>query len=76
MENESKSINRFSNVYLWLATGSAILNSTGLKLEDIGSWTTLFDSLLEVFSNPFQLITTAGVIVGILMNPTTKGIKD
>lgn len=58
---------------------SPVLAYYGLSYADMTTWESVGNVLAQFFTNPF-LIGTVGVaalsFIGVLTDPTTKGIKD
>ena len=48
----------------------------GISPETITSWTILKDQLISLISNPYMLVTVIMAVLGVFVDPTTKGIKD
>lgn len=53
-----------------------IVGYFGLKLEDLTSWGTLFDLIVQALSNPFVIGLIVVSVYNALIDPTTKGHKD
>lgn len=58
---------------------SPVLAYLGLGFEDLTTWESIGDVFVQFFGNPY-LIGTVGMAVlsfiGVLNDPTTKGLKD
>ncbi len=71
---------RFKNpvfvLSLVLAILTPIMGYVGLNFEDITSWKTLFDLLLEAISNPYCLGLVIISVYNATIDPTTKGLGD
>lgn len=71
---------RFKNpvfiMQLALAIILPILTYAGLTAEDITTWKILGDLLLGAVSNPYVIILIIGSVIGVLNDPTTKGLGD
>ena len=58
---------------------SPILAYLGLGFEDLTTWDSVANVFQQFFSNPYLIGTVAMAIlsfIGVLTDPTTKGIKD
>lgn len=71
---------RFKNpifiAQLILAIFTPILAYAGLTFQDLTSWTTLGNVLLDAISNPYVLGLIIVSIWNALNDPTTSGITD
>lgn len=69
-------IERFKNPYFYIAIIALLFSSTGIDPETLTSWQLLEQALLDVVLNPFRIGSFVLAMVGLWMNPTTKGIQD
>ena len=53
-----------------------VLAYMGLKMEDITSWSMLWDVFLQFVSNPYLVVLTAINAINIIPDPTTAGLGD
>ena len=64
----------------WLSIGAAILSPilaySQMTYADLTTWDTVISLIIGTFSNPFLLCTVAINLLGILQDPTTKGVSD
>lgn len=67
---------RFKNPWFWVGIVSVVLTATGMEPEMFTSWEALYQAILDVLRNPFLLGTAALAVLGVFVEPTTKGIKD
>lgn len=67
---------RFKNPWFWVGIVSVVLTATGMNPEMFTSWAALYQAILDVLRNPFLLGTAALAVLGVFVEPTTKGIKD
>lgn len=49
---------------------------TGLSAQDITSWGTLFNLILNAVKNPYVLLMIAGSVYNTIVDPTTTGLTD
>lgn len=67
---------RFKNFYFWVTLLATILASMGVSAEMFTSWSMVWDAIVGLVSNPFQLGCVVLAIVGVINDPTTSGIGD
>ncbi|MBD7944695.1 phage holin [Psychrobacillus sp. Sa2BUA9] len=71
---------RFKNpVFIFQLVLSALiplLASTGLRFEDLTTWSIVGDLILQAYSNPFLLFTMIVAVYATLNDPTTYGHSD
>lgn len=67
---------RFKNVYFWLGVIAVVLTAMGIAPETLTSWTAVLDAFKDLFTNPFKLGSVIVALIGVYVNPTTKGFKD
>ena len=53
-----------------------VLTATGANPEMLTSWQVLCDEVKALFANPYLLATAFLAVLGVLTDPTTKGISD
>lgn len=67
---------RIKNPYFWLGLGGVIFSSAGVDFNTLTSWNLLGDALLSILSNPVALVAVVAAIIGVFVDPSTKGLKD
>ncbi len=67
---------RAKNPYFWVGLIGVILTAMDVKPEMFTSWAVLVEQLKLLFGNPFMLGSVVLAVVGVLHDPTTKGICD
>ena len=67
---------RFKNPWFWVGIGGVILTATGMEPSMFTSWDALSSAVLDVLKNPFLLGTAALAVLGVFVEPTTKGLTD
>lgn len=67
---------RVKNVYFWVGIVGVVFSASGIQPETLTSWKALFDSILSILSNPYSIMTVSMAILGVFVNPTTRGLKD
>ena len=76
MKNILKEIQkRITSPVFWVGVGSIIsiiVNTSGIKMEEMTSWSILFENILAVIKNPYIVISILIAIFAFLNNPTNK----
>lgn len=67
---------RMKNPWFWVGLVGVVLTATGMKADMFTSWGILIQAILDVLKNPFLLGTTALAVLGVFVEPTSKGLKD
>ena len=67
---------RFKNPYFWVGLVGVIVTAMGISPEMFTSWGAIWSALCNLLSNPFMLGSVAVAILGVFVDPTTKGIGD
>lgn len=68
--------NRLKNPYFWLGLGGIVFSSAGVDFKTLTSWNLLGDALLNILSNPVSVVAVTAAIIGVFVDPSTKGLKD
>lgn len=68
--------NRLKNPYFWLGLGGIIFSSAGVDFKTLTSWSLLGDALLSILANPVAVVAVAAAVIGVFVDPSTKGLKD
>lgn len=68
--------NRLKNPYFWLGLGGIIFSSAGVDFKTLTSWNLLGDALLNILANPVSVVAVTAAIIGVFVDPSTKGLKD
>lgn len=68
--------NRIKNPYFWVGLLGVILSAMGINPEMLTSWDLVMGSVVDLVTNPFMLGSVAIAVLGVFVDPTTKGIKD
>lgn len=68
--------NRLKNPYFWLGLGGIVFSSAGVDFKTLTSWNLLGDSLLNILANPVSVVAVTAAIIGVFVDPSTKGLKD
>ncbi|WMI80483.1 phage holin [Anaerotignum sp. MB30-C6] len=67
---------RFKNPMFWIGLFGVISSTLGVRPEDFNTWSMVLEEIKYVASNPFLLVSIILAIVGVVNDPTTKGICD
>lgn len=71
---------RFSNPMfigqLVLSIVLPILSYVGLTVQDLTTWTKLFEVIVQAISNPYCLLLVVVSVYNTIVDPTTKGLCD
>lgn len=67
---------RMKNPLFWLSLIGVVLTAMGRTPESFTSWEAVKGALLELIRNPYLLGSALMSIVGVLMDPTTRGLCD
>ena len=68
--------NRYKNPWFWIGLLGVILTVMGVNPEMFTSWAVVWQTLKELVSNPFMLGSVAMAVLGVFVEPTTKGLRD
>jgi len=68
-------MNKFKNIYTYIAIISALFVSANIDPEALTSWPILVDKLLAFISNPYQVgLFAIALITGVFNDLNTKGV--
>lgn len=67
---------RMKNPWFWIGVASIALTAIGVDPSLFTSWGAVKDAVLDVLSNPFQLVTMVLAVLAVFVDPTTSGITD
>lgn len=67
---------RLKNPYFWVGLAAVVLTATGANPEMFTSWEILVQETKALFGNPFLLGTAFLAVLGVLADPSTKGLCD
>ena len=68
--------NRFKNPYFWFGLVGVICAAANISIESLTSWEILYENLMNILAIPFLLSSVIVAVVGVFVNPTTKGLTD
>ena len=67
---------RAKNPWFWVSLGGVILTAMGVSPEMFTSWGAVADALIALVNNPYLLGCVALSVMGVFIDPTTKGVQD
>lgn len=67
---------RLKSAWMWLSIVAAALIAIGVDFSQLTNWPLVIDGAKEILGNPYRLGLFVVALVGIINNPTTKGITD
>ena len=67
---------RFKNPWFWVGLCGTILTAMGVSPEMFTSWGAVWEAVVNLFSNPFLLVSVVLAVLGVFVDPTTSGISD
>ena len=67
---------RFKNPWFWVGLCGTILAAMGVSPEMFTSWGAVWEAVVNLFSNPFMLVSVVLAVLGVFVDPTTSGIYD
>ena len=67
---------RYKNPYFWIGLAGMIFQTMNIDPNSLTTWGALFDAICNLGQNPAMLAAVLANLMGIFLDPTTKGIKD
>ena len=67
---------RFKNVWFWVGLVGIVLTAMGVSPEMFTSWDIVKQQFMELIKNPYMLGSVILAVLGVFVDPSTKGIKD
>lgn len=67
---------RFKNPWFWVSLFGVILTAMGVSPEMFTSWETVANAFIELVRNPYMLGSVVVAVLGVFIDPTTKGVTD
>ncbi|MBO3420198.1 phage holin [Clostridium perfringens] len=68
--------NRLKNPYFWLGLGGVIFSAAGVDFNTLTSWSLLGQAFLNILANPVAVVAVLAALIGVVVDPSTKGLKD
>ena len=67
---------RFKNPWFWVGLCGTILTAMGVSPEMFTSWGAVWEAVVNLFNNPFMLVSVFLAVLGVFVDPTTAGVGD
>ena len=67
---------RAKNPWFWVGLFGTIMAAMGVSPEMFTSWGTVWEAVVNLFSNPFMLVSVVLAVLGVFVDPTTAGVGD
>jgi phi LC3 family holin len=67
---------RFRNPWFWVGLCGTVLTAMGVSPEMFTSWGAVWEAVVNLFRNPFMLVSVVLAVLGVFVDPTTSGISD
>lgn len=67
---------RMKNPLFWISLGGVILTAMGHSPETFTSWGKVFQACIELLGNPYMLGSVLLAVLGVFLDPTTRGVCD
>lgn len=67
---------RMKNPWFWVSLLGVILTAMGVSPEMFTSWAAVIQAIQDLIGNPFMLGSVAIAVMGVFIDPTTKGVSD
>ncbi len=67
---------RIKNPMFWVGIIGMIISAVGVAPETLTSWASVGDMLIAFVSNPVAIGSFVMGLLGIIVDPTTSGLKD
>ncbi|WP_338631700.1 phage holin [Clostridium baratii] len=53
-----------------------MFSAAGVDFNTLTSWRLLGQAFLDILANPVAVVAVAAAVVGVFVDPSTKGLKD
>ena len=67
---------RIKNIWFWIGLIGVILSAMGVEPEVFTSWEIVKEQFINLIKNPYMLGSVFIAVLGVFVDPTTKGVKD
>lgn len=67
---------RIKNPYFWIGLVGVILTALQVEASTLTSWDKVLQLIIDTIQNPYLLTTTIMAVIGVVVDPTTRGAKD
>jgi len=68
--------NRMKNPWFWVGLGGIVIASSGIDPSTLTSWSLVGEAIVTSLMNPITAVGISLAVLGVFINPTTKGLKD
>ena len=67
---------RLKNPWFWVSLLGVILTAMGVSAETFTTWKAVADAFAELIRNPYMIGCVILAVIGVFIDPTTKGVSD
>lgn len=67
---------RLKNPWFYIGLASVIFAAIGIDPSTLTSWGAVWQEVVAFVSNPFLIASTVVAVLGVFIDPTTKGLTD
>ena len=67
---------RIKNPYFWIGLVGVIFTALQVEASTLTSWDKVLQLIIDTIQNPYLLTTTVMAVIGVVVDPTTRGAKD
>ena len=67
---------RVKNPYFWIGLAGVVISAVGVNVDTLTSWGALWQAIVDFVKNPFAIGSAIMAVLGVLLDPTTHGMKD
>lgn len=67
---------RFKNPYFILGLVGIVFSAAGIDFESLTNWSILWQNVLGILNNPYLLMSVVMAVLGVFVDPSSKGLKD
>ena len=67
---------RLKNPYFIIGLIGVVFSAAGIDFESLTNWSILWQNVLSILNNPFLLVSVITALIGVFVDPTTKGFTD
>lgn len=69
-------LKRIKNPWFWVGLVGIILTAMGVDASTLTSWNAVGTAFMNLITNPFMLGSVAMAVLGVFVDPSTKGLGD
>jgi len=67
---------RMRNPYFWIGIIGIVLTAMGVSADTLTSWDAVYAALLQLIHNPYMIGSVIIALVGVFVDPSSKGLLD